>query len=80
MLHSDQVVVAAGTYRESLNTARTAAAHRVKAAGGAIVLVTYAGRLIDVQHAFTTVEGLILDGQFAASLLRLEWCRPLHLA
>jgi hypothetical protein len=67
----DVVTVGAGTYRERLQTVRhgqadgritlRAAEHRGS------VIVTWAGRVLTVDHAYFTVEGLVLDGEYAAS-------------
>lgn len=65
----DEVVVGAGTYAESLTTQRHGTAQTritIRAAAGATVVVTHPGQVLNVQHAFITVDGLILDGQFGA--------------
>ena len=73
----DTIHVAAGTYNESLRTVRSGTASQrivVRAsAGPGSVLVTRAGRVLTVSHAFTSVEGLVLDGQYGTSdLVRVE--------
>jgi hypothetical protein len=64
----DTVTVAPGTYRESLRTVRGGkadAAIRLRADGlRGSVLVTNAGRVLTVRHAYFTAEGLVLDGQY----------------
>jgi hypothetical protein len=65
----DEVIITGGTYAESLTTQRHGTAQAritIRAAAGAIVVVTHPGQVLDVQHAFMTVDGLILDGQFGA--------------
>lgn len=65
----DTVVVAAGEYRERLNTVNAGAAESpitVRAADGARPLVTAPGRVLSVGHPHVHVEGLVLDGQFGA--------------
>ncbi len=63
----DTVSVAAGTYSESLASARDgteAAPITVRASSGkATVLVTSSGRVLRVSHAFLIFEGLVFDGQ-----------------
>lgn len=65
----DTVVVAAGTYAESLRTVRdgdAGAPIAVRAAGDGDVVVTVSGRVLDVRHAYFTVDGVIFDGQYGA--------------
>ena len=66
----DTVIVAPGTYAESLATVRpgTAAAPitvRAREARGSVI-VTVSGRVLTVGHPYNSVEGLVLDGQFGA--------------
>lgn len=73
----DTVHVAAGTYNEALRTMRNGtSSQRIvlrASAGRGSVLVTMSGRVLTVAHAFHTVEGLVLDGQYGASdLVRVE--------
>lgn len=73
----DTIQIAPGTYSESLRTVRSGtAAQRVilRAFGGrGSVLVTAPGRVLTVAHAYHTLDGLVLDGQYGASdLLRVE--------
>lgn len=67
----DTVTVAAGTYEESLATVRAGSAEAritVRAAEGrGAVLVTARGRVLTVNHAYVTIEGLVLDGQYGAN-------------
>lgn len=67
----DTVTVRPGTFRESLRTVRQGtarAAIRLRAAGErGTVLVTMPGRVLTVSHAYVTVEGLVMDGQYGAS-------------
>lgn len=64
----DTVTVAAGTYNESLVTVRGGmpnAPIRVRAQGvRGSVIVTVRGRVLQVNHPYITVEGLVLDGQY----------------
>ncbi|HEY0874811.1 MAG TPA: choice-of-anchor Q domain-containing protein [Vicinamibacterales bacterium] len=66
----DIVHVLPGTYAESLRTVRDGAVDRpvvVRAsAGRGSVIVTTAGRVVTVAHAYHTLEGLVLDGQYGA--------------
>lgn len=66
----DIVHVADGTYEESLQTVRdgTQAAHISLAAdGGGQVVVTSSGRVLRVDHAYFTVNGIVFDGQYGES-------------
>ena len=67
----DTVTVRAGTYQESLRTVRDGAMSRrivVKADGArGSVVVTAPGRVLTVSHAYVTVSGLVLDGQYGRS-------------
>src|SRR5688500_13940090 len=58
----DVVTVRAGTYAEQLGTRRAGVTLRAEA--GATVVVTNAGRVLDVDHARFTLEGLTLDGEY----------------
>lgn len=64
----DVVTVAGGTYEETLRTVRSGtpqASIRLRAADGrGSVVVTTAGRVLTVDHAYVIVEGLVLDGQY----------------
>jgi hypothetical protein len=72
----DTIHVAAGTYSESLHSVRDgSAAQRIvlRGTGRESALVTTAGRVLTVSHAYLTVEGLALDGQYGANdLVRVE--------
>jgi hypothetical protein len=73
----DVVHIASGTYHEALRTVRNgSAAQRITlraSSGRGSVMVTMAGRVLTVSHAYVTVEGLVLDGQFGTSdLVRVE--------
>jgi hypothetical protein len=64
----DVVTVAAGSYAESLQTARDGTAQApitLRAAAGADVVVSVLDRLLRVDHAYFVVDGLVLDGQYA---------------
>ena len=65
----DTITVRAGAYTESLVTVRSGTSAlpiRLRAAGArGTTLVTYAGRVLNVNHAYVTVENLVLDGQYA---------------
>ena len=67
----DTVIVAPGTYAEGLTTYRgglSGAPITIKASGGArSALVTRAGRVLEVLHPYIVVDGLVLDGQYAAT-------------
>jgi hypothetical protein len=63
-------VLSAGTYAESIRTVRNgtrALPIRVQAAQAGAALVTFPGRVLRVDHAYVVVEGLVLDGQYAAA-------------
>jgi hypothetical protein len=66
----DVVTVRRGTYADALRTVRAGAAGRpirLRAADGrGSVVVTAAGRVLTVGHAYVTVEGLVLDGRYGA--------------
>jgi hypothetical protein len=64
----DTIHVAPGTYEESVRTVRSGTLDRpivIRGSGprGAVV-VTSAGRVLTVAHAYHTFEGLALDGQY----------------
>jgi hypothetical protein len=64
----DTVTIAAGTYAERLQSARSgsnALPIRIRAAGprGSVV-VSMSGRLLTLNHSYITVEGLVFDGQY----------------
>jgi hypothetical protein len=67
----DVITVGPGTYVESLQTIRSGTASlpiRLRAQGNrGTTLVTYAGRVMRVSHAYMTVEKLVLDAQYAAA-------------
>ena len=67
----DAVTIGKGTYNETLRSARHGSASQritVRARDGrGTVVVTAAGRVLTVSHAYFTVEGLVLDGQYGAS-------------
>lgn len=69
-LPGDVITVRGGTYSESLRTVRNGATGRpitVRAADArGSVIVTFAGRVITVNHAFFVVEGLVIDGRYGA--------------
>jgi hypothetical protein len=64
----DGVTVGRGTYREAIHTARAGTASAVitvrAAAGRGSVVITVPGRVLTVKHAYFSVSGLILDGQY----------------
>lgn len=73
----DTIHVRPGAYHESLRTVRDATVAQpitVRAAGArGGVAVTLAGRLLTVRHSHLTIDGLVFDGQYAASdLIRVE--------
>ena len=66
----DVVIVAPGTYPESLATVRGGSARsgitvRARDARGSAI-VTTSGRVLTVSHPYVTIQGLVLDGQFGA--------------
>jgi hypothetical protein len=67
----DVVTVAAGVYTESIRTVRSGSAGariHVRAQGPrGTVVVTAPANVLRVDHAYITVEGLVLDGQYAAA-------------
>ena len=67
----DIVTVLPGTYRERLQTVRHGQSNgRVtlrSANGKGSVTVTSSGRVLSVDHAYFTVDGLVLDGEYGAS-------------
>lgn len=73
----DVVTIGKGTYDETLRSARHGSASQpitLRARDGrGTVIVTAAGRVLTVNHAYLTVEGLVLDGQYGMSdLVRVE--------
>ena len=67
----DTVTLRPGTYRESIRTVRHGAAGspirvRAEQQRGSVV-ITVAGKVLQVDHAYIEVEGLVLDGQYAAA-------------
>jgi hypothetical protein len=64
----DTVTVAAGSFVESLQTIRNGTASlpiRLRAQGNrGTTVVTFAGRVFRANHAYITVENLVLDGQY----------------
>ena len=67
----DVVTLGPGVYRESIRSVRhgTASARiRLRALGErGTVVVTNPGRVLTVDHAYFTVEGLVIDGQYGLS-------------
>ena len=67
----DTVTVQAGLYPEAIRSVRSGvegAPIRVRAKGGrGSVVVSALGRVLAVGHAYFTVEGLVLDGQYGAA-------------
>jgi hypothetical protein len=65
----DVITVAPGTYAETLATVRSGAAGApitLRAAESGTAIVTRAGRVLSVSHAYFVVEGLVFDGQYGA--------------
>jgi hypothetical protein len=65
----DVITVATGTYSETLSTVRDGASNAritLRAAEPRGVIVTRAGRVLSVGHAYLVVDGLVLDGQYGA--------------
>jgi len=65
----DVVIIAAGTYEESLVTEAPGVTLR---ADGEVVVTSDASRVLDVQHPRTTVEGLVLDARFSGRGVRID--------
>jgi hypothetical protein len=68
----DTVTVRPGTYLGSVRTVRSGAPGNPIKIRSAVtergsVIVTVPGRVLKVDHAYITVEGLVLDGQYAAA-------------
>ena len=67
----DVVTVRPGTYRERLATVRHGTANLPitlrSADGRGSVVVRAVGRVLTVDHAYFTVDGLVLDGEYGAS-------------
>jgi MYXO-CTERM domain-containing protein len=66
----DAVIVAAGTYDESIQTVRDgtdSAAITLTAETGANVVITSSGRVLRVDHAYFSVSEVVLDGQYGES-------------
>lgn len=66
----DIVIVGPGTYAEAVVSVRSGTAQapitiRARDARGSAI-VTTSGRVLTIGHAYITVEGLVLDGQFGA--------------
>ena len=67
----DTITVGAGTYAEALRTVRSGTSTlpiRLRAAGArGSTIVTIKSTVLRVDHAYLVVEGLVLDGQYAAA-------------
>jgi len=67
----DTVSVFPGTYAETLQTVRDGSSSlpiRLRAVSGpGSVVLSVAGRVLRVDHAYFTVEGLVFDGQYGAA-------------
>jgi hypothetical protein len=66
----DAVIVAAGTYDESIQTVRDgtdSAAITLTAETGANVVITSSGRVLRVDHAYFSVSEVVFDGQYGES-------------
>lgn len=65
----DVITVAPGTYNETLTSVRDGASSApvtLRAATPRTAIVTRAGRVLTVGHAYLVVDGLVLDGQYGA--------------
>jgi hypothetical protein len=67
----DTITIRPGQYSESLHTVRGGSAGapiRLRAEGsrGSVVVTYAAGRVLRIDHPYIVVEGLVLDGQYAA--------------
>jgi len=66
----DTLMIADGTYNESLDTIRNGAAGNqimVRAQNPGGVTVTTSGRVLDIRNSYNTFEGMRFDGQFGTS-------------
>ena len=67
----DTITIRSGSYVESLRTMRNGSATlpiRLRAEGArGTTVVTFAGRVFNVTHAYIQVERLVLDGQYSAA-------------
>jgi len=67
----DTITVGPGTFVESLLTVRSGTSSRPIRLRGqgerGKTLITFAGRVLNVSHAYITVERLVLDGQYSAA-------------
>ena len=67
----DTITLGAGTYTESVQSVRHGTPQlpiRLRAVGArGSVLVTAPGRVLRVDHAYFTVEGIVIDGQYGLS-------------
>ena len=67
----DTITIGSGTYVETLRTVRGGSATlpiRLRAQGArGTTVVTFAGRVLYVTHAYVQVERLVLDGQYSAA-------------
>lgn len=67
----DTVTILPGTYTAGFQTVRAGTASdriQIRAQGPrGSAIVTVAGRVVRVDHAYITVEGLVLDGQYGAA-------------
>jgi hypothetical protein len=67
----DTVSILPGTYREAVQTVRSGSSTLpvlLRARGGpGSVILTVPGRVLRIDHAYITVEGLVLDGQYGAA-------------
>ena len=65
----DTVTIGPGTYAESIASVRSGTATQrilIRSVNPGSVVVTRSGRVLTVNHAYVTVDGLVLDGQYGA--------------
>ena len=63
----DTITIESGTYEEqliSINNGSEGAPITLRAADGAEVLITQPGEVLQIEHSWWRVEGIIFDGQY----------------
>jgi hypothetical protein len=70
-LAGDTVTILPGTYTAGFRTVRSGTANariRIRSQGpSGSVVITVAGRVVRIDHAYITVEGLVIDGKYGAA-------------
>lgn len=65
----DTITLQAGTYQEALRSRRNGSANSpvtLRAQNNAAVIITSTERVLDVQHAYFIVDGIVFDGQYGS--------------